>query len=188
MCFLAAPLLRPGPCGPHGEVAQTGLQSGRRGQRSSSIRAGGEVCRRRAAPPLGVWGRPPPRPTGPSAMGPWQRRRRPRPPPPGPRRRCWPAALLLGLGLAAGAQGQSAAATAVGPVHIGGLGAEEGGGFSGRRQAVFFAALQAAVEAAGLAAPTSVFFTDLKHAATWRLTLVGAAPLAGLSAGAAPSD
>lgn len=73
-------------------------------------------------------------------------------------------------------------------MHIGGLGAEEGGGFSGRRQAVFFAALQAAVEAAGLAAPTSVFFTGLKHAATWRLTLVGAAPLAGLSAGAAPSD
>ena len=121
-------------------------------------------------------------------MGPWRRLRRPRPPPPGPRRRCWPAALLLGLGLAAGARGQSAAATAVGPVHIGGLGAEEGGGFSGRRQVVFFAALQAAVEAAGLAAPTSVFFTDLKHAATWRLTLVGAAPLAGLSAGAAPSD
>ena len=104
----------------------------------------------------------------------------------GPRRRCrrcWhTAALLLGLGLAAGARGQPAAATAVGPVLIGGLRAEEEGGFSGRRQAVFFAALQAAVEAAGLAAPTSVFFTDLKHAATWRLTLVGAAPRGPLPA------
>ena len=187
MCFLPALLLRPGPCGPHGEVARPACSpdAGAKGAAASAPAArcagGGQP------PPLGVWGRPPPRPTGPSAMGPWRRRQRPRPPPPGPRRRCW-AALLLGLGLAAGARGQSAAATAVGPVHIGGLGAEEGGGFSGRRQAVFFAALQAAVEAAGLAAPTSVFFTGLKHAATWRLTLVGAAPLAGLSAGAAPSD